>query len=334
MEAVNTGPVEAAAGSLTKIVTVVPGWETITNANAASVGVDRQSDQDYKNKYRVRTAHSSIGPITALKAALAEALATRVRVEDNRTSLPITIQQWVIQPHSILVIVEGGSDGDVTRAVENHRSMGSGTMAAILGGTPDNAALDQVNAGTITWDGVDYSPLDLTSSPTPEEKAVAVGALTVGTPAVTIPVSFHYEWPIGGYYVAIYHWMPGITAAFAQASVEESFGLDPQNSVQSPGPFVRARSRALVIDADVTRQPNFPSDGLTQIIRAVNARVSAYGIGEQVWLNDILCEIEAVGGTRVTSLTVQENGRDISGVAVPIDVTWTLAPADLTVTIT
>ena len=39
MEAVEEGAVMAAAGTLTQIVTVVAGWETITNAAAAVLGI-------------------------------------------------------------------------------------------------------------------------------------------------------------------------------------------------------------------------------------------------------------------------------------------------------
>ena len=51
MEAVDEGSVMAAAGTLTQIVTVVAGWETITNAAAAVLGIPRQDDPQYRRAY-------------------------------------------------------------------------------------------------------------------------------------------------------------------------------------------------------------------------------------------------------------------------------------------
>ena len=67
MESVDTGPVAAAAGTLTEIVTVIPGWETITNPSAAVPGTNRQGDPDYRSTYRTRTAHRSTGALDALR---------------------------------------------------------------------------------------------------------------------------------------------------------------------------------------------------------------------------------------------------------------------------
>ena len=80
MQAVKPGPVEAPAGTLTKIVTIIPGWETVTNGSAAALGITEQADQEYRADYILRTAHSSIGPTPAMRGALAEAMAIRSTV--------------------------------------------------------------------------------------------------------------------------------------------------------------------------------------------------------------------------------------------------------------
>ena len=71
--------------------------------------------------------------------------------------------------------------------------------------------------------------------------------------------------------------------------------------------------------------------------RLVGERQAAergYQIGDQVWLNDLLCMIEAVPGTRVTTFSVQHDSTDVSGVDQPLDALWTLATGDITITIT
>ena len=166
MRAAEAGAIEAPAGALNRIVTVVAGWETVTNTENAVVGRARQGDAEYRAAYLTRTAHSSVGPMPALEAALAEALAGRVSVSDNSTDTADTIQGWTLGPHSVLVIAEGGLVGDVRRAVENHRGMGVATTVGIVGGTPDNTALDAVSNGTVAWNGTDYTGLDLSGAGT------------------------------------------------------------------------------------------------------------------------------------------------------------------------
>ena len=328
MRAIEQGPVEAAAGTLTQIVTVVAGWETITNANAAVLGVARQSDASARQQYVIRTAHSSIGPMSALEAALSEAEAGKVKVAENNTDTAVVEQEWRIAPHSVLVIAENGSDADVRRAVENHRSMGAGTVVAINGGTPDNSALDAVTDGTVTWNGNTYTGLNLSAASTSAQKATALTTLLNADP---IPPTISY---IDGRYVAIFNWSPTKTPQFGTATVEDAFGLDPDAATYPPGPFIRPKTRDLVVTATVTRHAGFPGDGLAQIRTALLNRVTQYAIGEQVWLNDLLCEAERVTGSRITAITVQYNSADVSGVDVPLDILWALTFANLTITIT
>ena len=327
MESVETGPIEAAAGTLTQIVTVIAGWETITNANAAAIGIAGQKDREFRTDYMVRTAHSSIGPLAALKAALAEAQAKRTEIAENRTKMEEITQGWTLDPNSILVVAESGSDGDVFRSVENHRGMGTGTMTGITGGTPDDAALNLISAGTISWEGTAYIALDLTSASTPELKATALTTLLF---AAGVTVTY-----LDGRYIAIFAWKPDITPNFDSGTTSTAFGFEPAASIYPTGPYVRPRLRELTIDMTVMRRDGFPADGLDRIQGCCcNGVASGYGIGQEVWLNDFLSAIESVGGTRVTTLTVQSDSINVSGVAVSFDTVWTLPSANLTITIT
>ena len=78
-----TGPVEAGAGTLTSIVSLVPGWETVTNAADAAVGRDKETDRVFRSRYRASTARLANAPRDAVEAALIEEGATAWRVEEN-----------------------------------------------------------------------------------------------------------------------------------------------------------------------------------------------------------------------------------------------------------
>ena len=325
MEAVEDGPIPAASSTITTIVTIVPGWETITNTAAATPGQAKQADQPYRSARRIRTAHRAFGPLDALKAGLVEAGAGRYQAIDNNADTAATVQEWVLRPHAILVVAETGTDGDIRRAVETHRGMGVPTMSAILGGAPNNTALAAISNGTVNWNGTDYTGLDLTSATTGAARATALDALL---PA-DVTVRF-----INGRYVAFLAWKPTASPAFGTGTVETAFGLALAVSTPPPGPFVRTHKRELTVTMTVTRQANFPADGLAQITLGVIGRIAAYGVGEEVWSNDLLAAAEAVGGTRVSALTVQADSTDVSGVATALDVVWDLPTANLTITIT
>ena len=96
MQAVETGPVEATIGTLTEIVTVVPGWETVTNTEAAVVGRERQGDPEYRRTYRARTARNATGPLSALVSAIDEALGKKRRVIENRLATAQVVQEWTV----------------------------------------------------------------------------------------------------------------------------------------------------------------------------------------------------------------------------------------------
>ena len=105
---------------------------------------------------------------------------------------------------------------------------------------------------------------------------------------------------------------------FGTATVEDAFGLDPTSASAPTGPFIRTRERPLTISLDVTRRANFPGDGVNDIRRAIFAVIAGYGIGAELWLNDIVAASESVLGTRVANVTAQYNSTDVSGVGCAI----------------
>ena len=327
MEAVDEGAVRADAGTLTNIVTVVAGWETITNPAAAIIGVPQQGDPEYRTAYRRRTAHRAIGSVDAIRSAIDEALGGKQNVKENFEPNSIVEQEFTVYRSHVLAVVQSGTDATIQRAIETARGMGTGTMTAIVGGTPDSNALDSVNNGTVNWNGTDYTGLDLTGSGTDALKAAALTTLLAGDPVPPVVAA------IDGVYIAQYAWSPTATPAFGTGTVATDFGFGA-DAVVSPGPFIRTRTRALTVTLAVTRQPGFPGDGLDRIRAAATAVATGYGVGQQVWANDFLQAVESIGGTRVTAITVQYNGADVSGLAVPLDVLWLLPFANLTVVIT
>ena len=326
MEAVDAGPVEAAAGTLTRIVTVVSGWETVTNPAAATVGRSPEPDVVYRALYQTRTARNAVGHVSAVEAAVEAAGATRGKAHENPSDTAATVQEFTIRPYGTLILAEGGTDTAIRRAVETTRGQGVPVMTAIRGGPPDDTALSLVSDGTVTWAGTAYTGLDLTSASTGAARAAALTTLLDGT-GVTVAY-------IDAAYVAQYVWFPDKAPTFGSGTVDTAFGLDSAAATGGEGPFVRARVRNLTVTLAVTQQFGFPADGLQQIRTAVTAVVEAYPLGGQVWSNDLLAAAEAVSASRVTAITVTYAAVAVSGVEPPADVVWALPAANLTITLT
>ena len=115
---VELGPIAAAAGDLERLVTVISGWTGVTNASAAALGRDRETDAEYRRRYTGEVAVHARDGLEAVRARVLEADGvTDALVRDNTTTASVTVQGVDIDARSMLVIVEGGTDADVGAAI-------------------------------------------------------------------------------------------------------------------------------------------------------------------------------------------------------------------------
>ena len=137
-EAVEAGPAQAPAGTIISIVTLVPGWETVTNADAADPGIAREEDLGYRARYLASTARLARGPVDAIQAALIEAAATDFRIEVNHASVDRVVTAFTMPSHSVFVTVKGGQDADIAAAIVKSKGWaatyaGTGARAITVG---------------------------------------------------------------------------------------------------------------------------------------------------------------------------------------------------------
>lgn len=124
-----TGAVPCATGTLTTIVSQTLGWETINNPAAADIGEDMESDSDFKK--RIKSARYT-------GTALTESIKSRLQLidgvkssfaYDNGESTAIVYDGITIDAHSIVVVVDGGTNEDVAKALFESISAGCGYTA-------------------------------------------------------------------------------------------------------------------------------------------------------------------------------------------------------------
>ncbi|MBL1494619.1 hypothetical protein ELD59_29920, partial [Klebsiella pneumoniae] len=100
------GAVAAPAGSVNKINTPTRGWVSVTNPQAATVGVAAETNAELRVRQSQSVALPSLTPFEAVDGAIANISGvTRHKLYENDTD---TTDANGLPPHSIAAIVEGG----------------------------------------------------------------------------------------------------------------------------------------------------------------------------------------------------------------------------------
>lgn len=122
----DTGPIPCPAGSINTIVSVIPGWDTVTNPDAGVAGRDVEGRAAFEARRRQSVALNGLGPVAAIYSRVAAVEGVLdARVEQNVTDAPIMIGAVQLKPHSVYVTVIGGADADVAEAIARSKSAGS-----------------------------------------------------------------------------------------------------------------------------------------------------------------------------------------------------------------
>ena len=122
------GLISAAAGTLTRIMTVVAGWDTATNEHAAVVGTLEENRGQFELRRYASVALNSRGTAASVYARimqLEDVIGCVVR--ENKTNQPKVIDGVTLSPHSVYVCVLGGNDGAIATAMYRTVSAGCDT---------------------------------------------------------------------------------------------------------------------------------------------------------------------------------------------------------------
>jgi len=130
MQAIETGPVGADAGTLTKIETAISGWSTVTNTLDATLGRDVESDAQLRSRRLDMLGTQSTSTVAAIRSRLSAQVSDLISyaVVDNPTTAPVTIKGVSIDAKSIAVFTVGGANADIARAIYNATPAGVPTV--------------------------------------------------------------------------------------------------------------------------------------------------------------------------------------------------------------
>lgn len=122
------GAIEVSANSVTSIVDVISGWQTVTNPNIGVLGTAPESDTAFRLRSAKAVARASVGIKESLYGEIfAVDGVLKVQIYENRTNSSASdpkLNPHSLPPHSIAIVVDGGDADDVARAIFNKLSVG------------------------------------------------------------------------------------------------------------------------------------------------------------------------------------------------------------------
>ena len=126
--AAENGPIPIPAHSVSKIVTIVPGWDSIDNPAAGALGRDLETPAEFEARRYASVAANSHGSAVAVQSLVAGCKGVLdARVLENVGPLPKTEYDVTIPGHGITVCVYGGEDADIAAAIYRKKDAGCDT---------------------------------------------------------------------------------------------------------------------------------------------------------------------------------------------------------------
>jgi len=136
------GAVPAGAGNLTKVLSVVDGWDTAINSTAATLGSPVESDPKLRVRRAASVAISSQGILDGLRAALNQITdVLEAEVYENPTD---DVDANGLPPHSIHAIVLGGEPEDIGQVIWEKKSLGVTQVGAEAVTITDDSEMEHV----------------------------------------------------------------------------------------------------------------------------------------------------------------------------------------------
>lgn len=127
------GAIEVASGTVTKIITTVPGWDSVTNAAAGVTGRNEESQAALESRRAQSVAKNSHGSVASLFGAIADINdVSALLILENTGNTDKTEKGVTIAGHSVYISVYGGSNTDIAKAIYNKLDAGCGTNGNTL----------------------------------------------------------------------------------------------------------------------------------------------------------------------------------------------------------
>ena len=123
-----TGPIQIAAHTVTKIVTVIAGWDTVDNEAPGATGRDIETRNEFEGRRYNSVAANAHGTVASLYGTISDIEGVLdCKVLENAGPEPVIQFGVEVGGHSVAVCVYGGEDADIAEAIYNKKDAGCGT---------------------------------------------------------------------------------------------------------------------------------------------------------------------------------------------------------------
>lgn len=134
--AVLPGALNAVANTVTMIFTPTQGWQTVNNPLAATPGSPVESDAALRARQIISTGLPALTELESTVAAIAQVPGvTAIQPYENYTN---STNADGLPPHSISMVVEGGTDDAVAAAIQLKKTPGTDTYGSTSVATYDS----------------------------------------------------------------------------------------------------------------------------------------------------------------------------------------------------
>lgn len=127
----DNGPIVIPAGTVTEIVTSVPGWDSVNNPIAGVQGRNKENRREYEARRVASVAKNSQGRAVSIWANITEIndVIDSVVFENDRTTSQVKFGV-TIPPHSFYICVAGGLPSEIAKAIYERKDGGAATFGA------------------------------------------------------------------------------------------------------------------------------------------------------------------------------------------------------------
>jgi len=137
----NTGPIAAGINTITTIITSIPGWDTVTNPDAAQEGTELETDEEFRIRREKSVGVAASNTTDAIFSAVSDVDGTTdVVVLENETDV---VDGNGLTPHAFEVIVKGGNDGQIGSAIRGKKPTGIQSLGSTVVQIPDKQGFAQ-----------------------------------------------------------------------------------------------------------------------------------------------------------------------------------------------
>lgn len=153
-QCVTTGPIACPAGTLTTIYRSVYGWDSVTNAEAGTLGVDVESRADFEFRRKNSVAANAVNsPQSIYAAVLAVDGVLDAYVIDNPLGTAVLegSTNYSVAANSVYVAVVGGAEADIAQAIWSKKSLGCNYNGNTSYTVYDDNYIDPKPSYVVTW---------------------------------------------------------------------------------------------------------------------------------------------------------------------------------------